>query len=238
MAGSEKMAMPMALVHTVGAIIQVLVRSIFMVSSSRAALSSSAIFLIVFVVVHAFGNLTALVSGDAFNKYGHKLHSLGWLLSVVELYLFSGFAMHAGTGLWITYTDKKLQLGKFSWVQARLALSGIVMLVFVIVHVLQFRFGPWYTKTVEGVEMRDLWRLQKEVFARPSNVIFYEVCVLALCWHMFWGWQKVIRKPLGLGKYLPKSAVAPAETIGNAVAVVVTASFVIMPLYTYFLAGA
>lgn len=231
------MPLPTAFFYTLGAIIQVLARSIFMVGSSRAAVSSSAIFLIVFIVVHSFGNLTALVDGPTFNKYGHKLQSLGWLLTLLELYLFAGFCIHAVTSLWITYVDKKVQMKRFSWTQARLALSGTIILIFVVVHVLQFRFGTWYKTTVEGVEMRDLWRLQKEVFGRPSVVLFYEVAVILLCSHLFWGWQKVLRKPQGLAKFMPKEAQLAAETIGNVMAVAVTACFLIVPLYTHFVAG-
>ena len=36
-------------------------------------LHRSAVFLIVFLVVHMLGNLTFLIGDDAFNAYGHKL---------------------------------------------------------------------------------------------------------------------------------------------------------------------
>lgn len=234
MDGKPSMSLPMALIQLLLAIAQVLARTIFQVSSSRTALSYSSIFLITFIVVHALGNMTCLVSGDFFNQYGHHLHSLGWLLTAVEVYLFSGFTVHALTGIWITYKDKKVKLSGFSWQTAKLALSGSVILTFVIVHVFQFRFGTWYKTTVHGVEMRDLWRLQKEVFAKPSNVLFYEVAVLTLCSHLFWGWKKVVNKPAGLGKFLPREAHKFSFLIGDVMNVLVTICFVTVPLYVHF----
>ena len=204
------------------------------VKSRRAALTSSAVFLLVFFVVHGLGNLTALVSGDTFNKYGHKLHSLGLLLYVVEAYLFIGFLVHSSSALLITRSDKKVQLGsRFSWTQARLAVSGVIVLAFVVLHVLTFRFGKWYTATVDGVEVRDLWRLQKEVFSSLPVVVFYEVSVMALCSHLLWGWTKAVKKPTGLGAHLPKEAQPAAEAIGNLLAYAVTLAYMAVPIYTY-----
>jgi len=214
------------------AILKTLGGSIF-ASSARAAISSSATFLIVFIVVHAFGNLTALVSGDAFNRYGHKLHSLGTMLFVIEAYLFAGFAVHSAVGIYLTLKDGKLSLKRFSWTQARLALSGSVLLAFVVIHVRTFRFGPWYTTSVDGVEMRDIWRLQKEVFSSLPVVVWYIVAVVILGAHLFWGWQKTVRKPQGLGGKLPKKSQDAAVLIGNAMAVAVTAAFIVAPVYTF-----
>ena len=47
-------------------------------------MSTTAVFLIAFTVVHVAGNLAALVSPEVFNAYAHKLHSLG-LLAVLNV---------------------------------------------------------------------------------------------------------------------------------------------------------
>ena len=219
------------------AILQAVGRTVFGVTNRRAAISSSAVFLITFIVVHVAGNLTAFASPDAFNAYAHKLHKLDKVLLAVELYLAAGFGVHIVSGLWLTYSDKKLQLSpsRFSWAQARLVLSGLVVLAFVVLHVQTFRFGPWYTTTVGGEEVRDLWRLQKEVFSDPRQVAWYVLAASVLGAHLLYGWQKTVRKPQGLGKYLPKDAQPAAEAIGNAMAYFVTLGFVACPLYTYYL---
>ena len=182
----------------------VLARTLFGVRSRRAAISSSAIFLVVFIVMHAFGNLTFFFGKDAFNGYGAKLHALGPLFTAVEAYTFAGFALHVGTGVWLTLSDRKLKLdpAKFSWAQARLVLSGGGGLAFLVLHILTFRFGAWYETTLAGggaasSAVRDLHRLQREVFARGGVVAWYVGAALVLGAHLLWGWQKTVRKPQG-----------------------------------------
>ena len=200
----------------------------------RQAISSSATFLVVFFVT--LGNLTAFISGDAFNRYVHKLHTRWLVIYAIEAYLAAAFVWHLASGMLLTYGDKKLQLGsKFSWQKARLALSGVLFSVFVVVHVMTFRFGKWYTTTLDGAQVRDLWKLQKEVFASKSVVAFYVCSVLVIASHLFWGWQKTVRKPQGLGALLPKESQPLAEAIGNALTIVLTIVYLSLPLYTHWL---
>lgn len=218
--------------------LQVVGKSFVMSKSRRQAISSSATFLVVFFVIHGLGNLTAFISGDAFNRYGHKLHTFGggYVIYAIEAYLAAAFVWHLASGMLLTYGDKKLQLGsKFSWQKARLALSGVLFSVFVVVHVMTFRFGKWYTTTLDGAQVRDLWKLQKEVFASKSVVAFYVCSVLVIASHLFWGWQKTVRKPQGLGALLPKESQPLAEAIGNALTIVLTIVYLSLPLYTHWL---
>ena len=48
--------------------------------------------------------------------------------------------------------------------------TGIWLLLFVVIHLKTFKFGPWY-ETPDG--MRDLSRLVHEVYAEPLYVVFY-----------------------------------------------------------------
>ena len=48
-------------------------------------LHRSAVFLIVFLVVHMLGNLTFLISDDAFNAYGYKLEALRPATTAIEV---------------------------------------------------------------------------------------------------------------------------------------------------------
>ena len=66
-----------ALATLLWAMLQVVLKSFVTAKSKRAAISTSAVFLVVFFVIHGLGNLTALVSGDTLNRYGHHLHTFG-----------------------------------------------------------------------------------------------------------------------------------------------------------------
>ena len=55
-------------------------------TSYSGSLHRSALFLLVFLVVHMGGNLTAFFGRDAYNTYGHHINSMPFI-RVIELYL-------------------------------------------------------------------------------------------------------------------------------------------------------
>lgn len=66
----------------------------------------SALFLLVFLVVHMAGNLTFLFGPDAFNSYGHKLSSNPAIL-FIEAYLAASFLVHIVTASMATWRKKQ-----------------------------------------------------------------------------------------------------------------------------------
>jgi succinate dehydrogenase / fumarate reductase cytochrome b subunit len=61
--------------------------------------------------------------------------------------------------------------------------SGLIVLLFVAVHVKQFKFGSYY-QTVAHADVRDLYRTEIEVFAQPLWVLFYVVGTLVVGLHL------------------------------------------------------
>jgi succinate dehydrogenase / fumarate reductase cytochrome b subunit len=61
--------------------------------------------------------------------------------------------------------------------------SGIVVFLFVIIHVKQFKYGAWY-QTVSDNPVRDLARTEYEVFAQPLWVAFYVIATLLVGLHL------------------------------------------------------
>ncbi len=148
--------------------------------SARAAASSSAVFLIAFLLVHVLGNLIIFKGADAFNQYGHSLRT-NPILALIEIWLAIAFVAHAIAGVVITKSDKKLQLPpNFTFSKAKLVLTGTVLAVFIIAHLKAFRFGPeLFIGSPDGgpwgrfglpSRMRDLYRLQLEIFSSPLQV--------------------------------------------------------------------
>jgi len=61
--------------------------------------------------------------------------------------------------------------------------SGIVIALFVLVHVKQFKYGAWY-QTVSDNSIRDLARTEFEVFSHPTWVAFYFVATVLVGLHL------------------------------------------------------
>merc|ERR1712178_86885 len=125
------------------------------VTGDRAGLTRSAIFLIFFIVVHAVGNLHVFKGPDDFNGYGYFYVRLYWTgfglpANIVEEYCLLSALLHVFVGLKRTY-DMKLTMGIKSG-QLNLAISGLMLLTFMTVHLFQYRFGnteqvgPYYIR--------------------------------------------------------------------------------------------
>jgi hypothetical protein len=114
------------------------------ISNDRIGLTRSAILLILFIVIHAVGNLHVFLGPDDFNGYGYFYVRLYWTgfglkANIVEEYIALSLLLHVFVGLKRTW-DMKLNLG-ISGGQLTLAISGLTLLTFMTIHLFQFRFG-------------------------------------------------------------------------------------------------
>ena len=130
--------------QTLGAVL----KSVF-ATDARTSIHRTALLLLTFVVVHVLGNLAFLAGPEAFNGYGAQLHA-NPLLVFIEAYLALAAGLHAGVGGYLTWRFKRPLLQRsatppsLSKVAAtlKLGLTGAVVLVFLVVHLSHFRFGP------------------------------------------------------------------------------------------------
>jgi len=120
----------------------------FKISNDRVGLTRSAILLILFMVIHAVGNLHVFLGPDDFNGYGYFYVRLYWTgfglpANIVEEYILLSAVLHVFVALKRTW-DMKLKMGIMSG-QLNLAISGVILLTFMTIHLFQFRFGETVT---------------------------------------------------------------------------------------------
>lgn len=113
--------------------------------SGRVGLTRSAILLILFIVIHAVGNLHVFEGPDDFNGYGYFYVRLYWTgfglpANIVEEYILLSAVLHVIVGLKRTW-DTNLRKGYLMQGRLNLAVTGVVLLCFMTVHLFQFRFG-------------------------------------------------------------------------------------------------
>lgn len=150
--------------------------------------------LFAYMVLHLAGNALVLAGPDVFNEYSHTLISNPLILPI-ELGLLVIFIVHIykAVTMWlankaarpVAYLKKEPagHTSRKSVASSTMILSGLFLLVFVIVHVKQFKFGSWY-QTVGSEEIRDLFRTEVEVFQQPFWVAFYVVGTLLVGLHL------------------------------------------------------
>ena len=209
---------------------------------SKFLIAITGLFLLVFLVAHLAGNLLFIAGPDAFNEYSHKLVSnplvyvaeLG-LLAVFALHIFKTVGMLAGS-----YSARPQRYAKKKWAKSKndrsrksvssstMILTGTITLLFVVTHLVTFKFGTYY-ETPEGI--RDLYRLQLQVFSHPGYVAFYVVAMSVIVFHLWHGASSAMQS-FGVNSptWTPR-----LQLIGRGLAVLLGLGFAILPIYTFIL---
>lgn len=196
--------------------------------------------LCLFVLSHVLGNFLLFVGPEAYNMYSHKLTS-NPLIYIAEAGLVAIFLLHTFEGLFLSYKNYQARPAKYavaasgakrtSWTTKTMAWQGIVILVFVVLHILTFKYGTHYSVTYGTETVRDLFKLVAEVFQDPVYVAWYVFAVVILAYHLSHGFASSLQS-LGFNhpKYNPK--VKCASVLYG---VFIGAGFAAQPLYMMFI---
>ena len=150
--------------------------------------------LFAYLILHLAGNVLVFAGPDVFNEYSHRLVSspliipieIGLLLIfLLHIYKAARNWLHNRDARPIRYAKKELagHTSRKSVASSTMIVSGLIALLFVIVHVKQFKYGTWY-QTVSDNPVRDLYRTEAEVFGKLGWVIFYMVCASIVGLHL------------------------------------------------------
>ncbi len=195
--------------------------------------------LVGFTASHLLGNLLILLGPDAFNKYAYTLTS-NPLIYVAEAGLLGMFLLHLFLAVVLKleniaarpqnyYVKVKTGRGE-TFASSTMPYTGIILLIFVVIHLLNFKFGSNYPTTVDGVEMRDLYRTVVEYFANPLYVAWYVVAMIALGLHTSHGFQSVFQTwGFNHPKYTPV-----IQTASLAYGLFVGAGFSLLAIFCHF----
>lgn len=195
-----------------------------------------------FVLTHMAANLLILFDAEAYNKYSHALIS-NPLIYIAEAGLVLTLLVHIVNGVIVTYGNRAARPLKNAMapsgdkaprLQSKwMAYHGMLLLIFIVWHLVTFKYGKTYYVTYNGVEMRDLHRLVLEIFQIPFYVGFYLVCMVAVGLHLSHGFYSAFAT---LGLYHPRYSPMISK-FGYVYAVIVAAGFMSQPIYVFFLAG-
>jgi succinate dehydrogenase / fumarate reductase cytochrome b subunit len=192
-----------------------------------------------FVLIHMAGNMLIFVGPEAYNTYSHKLVTNPFIY-IAEAGLLFLFVLHVLLALGLTVLNKVARSDRYarstngekgvSISSKTMIYQGLLILVFVVYHLITFKFGHEYFVTYHGEEMRDIFRLVIEVFQSPQYVAWYIVCLLGLGMHLSHGFASSLQT-FGLNH--------PRYNFGIKVAswtytVIVTGGFISQPIYVFF----
>jgi succinate dehydrogenase / fumarate reductase cytochrome b subunit len=161
---------------------------------TKLLIGLTGLLLFAYLILHLVGNALIFAGADLFNEYSHKLIS-NPLLIPIEIGLLLVFVIHiyktvrmliANQAARPVRYQKKAYAGhtsRKSFASSTMIASGLIVLVFVLIHVKQFKYGAYY-QTVSASPVRDLYRTEIEVFQNPLWVAFYVFSTIVVGLHL------------------------------------------------------
>lgn len=159
----------------------------------------------IFLVGHLAGNLTIYAGKDAFNAYAERLHALGALITLAELGLLLFAVVHISTGLTLFYLNFKSRPKRYitnkrgggrTIGSATMPYTGILLLIFIVVHLTNFHFVDKTGTTIHQIVSR--------TFEHPFYVGIYVAAMIVAALHVSHGFWSAFQT-LGANhpKYMP-----------------------------------
>ena len=203
--------------------------------------------LTLFVIAHMAGNLSYFADDpEAYNKYAQFLVDFGIAFYAIEIGLLAFFVFHAYIGISIWIGKKKARPTNYKKYQSAggpskqtlasrtMIVTGSILLVFLVIHILSFKYGPGvdegYVTTVDGMQIRDLKTLLEQKFNNALYAFGYPAIMLLLAFHLRHGIWSAFQS---LGATNPR--LTPLiYTAGTIVGLLIAIGFLVLPLYIYF----
>jgi len=205
----------------------------------KQVVALSGLGLALFVMVHMTGNMLIFLGPQAYNEYSNALTS-NHLIYLAELGLVAMFLAHAFQASYITWKNYRARDTRYAmrasgpkrtpWLHRTLFFQGMILLVFVILHLSLFKYGPEYTVNYGHGEIRDIFKLVVQEFHEPGEVAWYIVALVILCFHLSHGVSSTIQS---FGIHHPRYQKA-IHRAGVVYALVVAIGFISQPVYIFW----
>ncbi len=191
-----------------------------------------------FLFAHVSGNFLLFVGAKEYNMYSHALISNPFLV-LAELGLVLFILIHMVQAFVLTRMNKEARPVKYaikakgekatSLVSTYMWQQGVIILVFIALHLWTFKYGEVIYAEYDGVQVRDLFGLVVQVFQSPIYLAGYLLALLVLGLHLSHGFQSTF-KTMGFNhpKYEPK-----LKLMGHSFAAYVALGFMVQPVYIY-----
>jgi succinate dehydrogenase / fumarate reductase, cytochrome b subunit len=216
---------------------------------TKVLMGATGLLLVVYLILHLAGNLLLFFGPASFNGYSHLLIS-NPLIVPVEIGLGAIFLLHvykAVTNYAANRRARPVGYRRYTWTKrpsrkslasTTMIFSGIVLFVFIAVHLMQFKFGSEYVVAqgaggASGEEIRDLYRLEMEVFGNILNVVFYAFCMVVIGAHL---WHGIASAFDSLGATHPRYTPLVLG-VGKGAAFVIAMGFLVIPFVVFFVLG-
>ncbi|QTD36231.1 succinate dehydrogenase cytochrome b subunit [Polaribacter batillariae] len=211
----------------------------------KVAMALSAFFLMFFLLQHLTINILSVFSPDTFNEVSHFMGTNPVVQFALQPVLIFAVVFHFVMGFILEIKNNKARTVSYaknngaansSWFSRNMIFSGITILLFIILHFIDFWFPEINTKFIQGdwsgtMAGVDGFRYYEELvhkFADPLRVGAYVLAFVFLGFHLAHGFASAFQS-MGASTIRKKNL----QTFGKAYSIIVPAGFIFIALYHY-----
>lgn len=203
----------------------------------KTVMAVSGLLMLLYLIVHMYGNLKIFFGPGTFDEYAHWLRTLGepfmhyeWTLWVVRFVLVVAVVAHAVSAYQLSRRDQKARPVKYAHPRRRASYAthtmrygGIVLALFIVWHILDLTTGTVHSG---GFQNGHPYANVVDTFSTWYGNVIYIVAMLALGLHIQHGFYGAAQT-LGVGS---RSRDLVLKTLANVLAVVITLGFIAVPV--------
>ncbi|WP_033959386.1 succinate dehydrogenase cytochrome b subunit [Psychroserpens jangbogonensis] len=210
----------------------------------KFAMALSALFLMVFVLQHFVINSLSVFSPDAFNEVSHFMGTFWVIQYLIQPVLIIGVIFHFVMGFVLEIKNNKANGIKYAknngaanstWMSRNMVWSGGFILVFLVIHFIDFWIPEINTKYIVGDmsgmhngEFRYFHELQ-EKFVPIWRIALYCIGFVFLALHLLHGFDSAFQSVGANNKYTKG-----LKGFGKFYAIVIPLGFIFIALFHHF----
>lgn len=209
----------------------------------KVAMALSALFLIIFLIIHLAVNITSVFSENMFNELSHFMGTNPLVQFALQPVLIFGVVLHFVLGFILEARNRaarQIKYEKFnrsantSWASRNMIYTGLVILAFLVLHFIDFWIPEINTKYIQG-DMSGLhngeFRYYEELrhkFTSPLRTGAYVISFVLLALHLLHGFQSAFQSMGFNNKYTPT-----VKSLGKIYAVAIPFGFIVIAVYHF-----
>lgn len=199
--------------------------------------TSGLIMFLLFLVPHMGGNVLFLFGPDLFNTYAHHLHKLVPVVIGIEVLMLTSITIHMVMAFNVVLTNRRAsdkRLTQKSSEERSLAaklmpLSGIMIFIFIVKHLIDFKFYDKAQTTLHGETAYDVYSMVLTRFQDPIHVAIYILFMLAVGLHLSHALQSALQT---YGMFVPRVG-SRIKLFSMVIATGMASTFSIIPIVAF-----
>ena len=208
----------------------------------KMTMALSALFLIIFLVIHLAVNFMSVLSPSTFNVLSHFMGTNPLIQFAMQPVLLAGVIFHFVMGFVLELQNKRARgsepyysyngAANSSWMSRNMIITGMLVLLFLALHLWDFWVGEMNYKYIEQLAPNPERYYDElvEKFENPIRVGLYVLCFVFLCLHLLHGFQSAFQS-MGWKDDARKKLISQ---VGNWYSYIICGGFIFVALFHYF----